>query len=98
MEDPEENNMDESSKNRQELLRRIEVQRENIENFVRRVRPRSVRLANISIISSAIAAVLTAGPAFGGLSFAGAVQQHSHYRVLPLCGESSVSSPCLYRL
>lgn len=74
MEDPEGNNMDENGKNRQELLRRIEVQRVNIGNFIRRVRPRSVRLANTSIIGSAIAAVLTAGPAFGGLSFAGAVQ------------------------
>jgi hypothetical protein len=60
---------------RLELIRRIEARRASINAFVRRVRPRSVRLANISIISSAVAAVFTAGPAFGGVSFTEAVQR-----------------------
>ena len=60
---------------RQELLRRIGAQRANINAFVRRVQPRSTRLTNISIISSATAAVFTAGPAIGGVSFAEAVQR-----------------------
>ena len=67
--------MNDQGDNRRELLRRIGVQRANIDAFVRRVRPRSVRLANISIISSAMAAVFTAGPALGGVSFAEAVQR-----------------------
>lgn len=60
---------------RAELIRRIEARRSSINAFLQRVRPRSNRLANISIISSAAAAVFTAGPALGGLSFAEAVQR-----------------------
>jgi hypothetical protein len=67
--------MSDSDEGRRELLRRIEAQRANIDAFVRRVRPRSVRLANIGIVSSATAAVFTAGPALGGVSFAEAVQR-----------------------
>lgn len=60
---------------RLELIRRIEARRASINAFLRRVRPRSIRLANISIVSSAVAAVFTAGPAFGGVSFTEAVQR-----------------------
>jgi hypothetical protein len=60
---------------RLELIGRIEARRASIDAFVRRVRPRSIRLANISVISSATAAAFTAGPAFGGASFAEAVQR-----------------------
>jgi hypothetical protein len=60
---------------RLELIRRIEARRASINAFLRRVRPRSVRLANISIVSSALAAFFTAGPAFGGVSFTDAVQR-----------------------
>jgi hypothetical protein len=60
---------------RLELIRRIEARRASINDFLRRVRPRSIRLANVSIVSSALAAVFTAGPAFGGVSFAEAVQR-----------------------
>lgn len=67
--------MSDMAEDRRELLRRIGAQRANIDAFVRQVRPRSVRLANIGIISSAAAAVFTAGPALGGVSFAEAVQQ-----------------------
>jgi hypothetical protein len=64
-----------SDEDRRELLRRIGTQRASIDAFLRQVRPRSVRLANISIVSSAAAAVFTAGPALGGVSFAEAVQR-----------------------
>ena len=67
--------MGDRGEDRQELLRRIGAQRASIDNFVRQVRPRSVRLANTSIISSATAAVFTAGPALGGVSFTEAVQR-----------------------
>jgi len=60
---------------RLELIRRIEARRASINAFLRRVRPRSVRLANISIVSSALAAFFTAGPAFGGVTFTDAVQR-----------------------
>lgn len=60
---------------RAELIRRIEARRSSINAFVRRVRPRNARLANISIVSSAAAAAFTAGPALGGLSFAETVQR-----------------------
>ncbi|MGH3935723.1 MAG: hypothetical protein ACRDS1_12240, partial [Pseudonocardiaceae bacterium] len=60
---------------RLELIQRIEARRASINAFVRRVRPRSVRLANISIVSSAVTAVFTAGPAVGGVSFTNAVQR-----------------------
>jgi hypothetical protein len=60
---------------RLELIGRIEARRASIDAFVRRVRPRNIRLANIGIISSSAAAVFTVGPAFGGASFAGAVQR-----------------------
>jgi MFS family permease len=70
---------------RLELIRRIEARRASINAFLRRVRPRSTRLANISIISSAAAAAFTAGPAFGGVTFAEAVQ-----RIFSLSGSSIV--------
>jgi hypothetical protein len=60
---------------RAELIRRIEARRSSINAFLQRVRPRSNRLATISIVSSAAAAVFTAGPALGGLSFAETVQR-----------------------
>ncbi len=60
---------------RQDLLDRIEEKRENVSVFLRRVRPRRNRLTNISIIGSALAAVLTAGPALGGVTFSSGVQR-----------------------
>lgn len=67
--------MDDDAEVRQELLGRIGARRASINAFVHDVRPRSARLANFSTISSAVAAVLTAGPALGGVTFAQAVQQ-----------------------
>lgn len=60
---------------RRELLVRIQVRRASINAYVREKRPLGNRLANISIVSSAIAAALTAGPAAGGLTFAQTVQK-----------------------
>jgi hypothetical protein len=60
---------------RQELLKRIQECQSGIREYVREKQPRSNRLANISIVSSAIAAALTAGPAAGGATFAKTVQQ-----------------------
>jgi hypothetical protein len=65
---------------RQELLARIQAKRASIHTFVRDLEPRSVRQANISIVCSSVAAVLTAGPALGGTTFAGGVQ---HALALP---------------
>jgi len=67
--------MDDKGEDQRDLLRRITAQRASIDAFVRQVRPRSARLANISIISSAASAVFTAGPALGGVSFAEAIQR-----------------------
>jgi hypothetical protein len=58
---------------RQELVDRIDTRRDSITAYLRGSRPRSNRLTAISIISSAVAAVLVAGPALGGESFTGGV-------------------------
>ena len=58
----------------QKLLGRIRERRASINTYVRKNRPLGNRLANISIVSSAVAAALTAGPAAGGVTFAKAVQ------------------------
>jgi YVTN family beta-propeller protein len=60
---------------RRELLRQIRARRASINTYVGEKRPRSHRLANISIISSVIAAALTAGPATGGTTFAEAARK-----------------------
>ena len=59
---------------RRELLGQIEERRESIRTFVHQGRLRRNRLLNISIISTSLAAVLTAGPALGGQKFTDAVQ------------------------
>lgn len=59
---------------RHELTVRIDRRREGLAAFLRRARPRRNRLTNISVIGSALAAVLTAGPAFGGAKFTTSVQ------------------------
>lgn len=58
---------------RQELLQRIRSRRSSIDAFVRQVEPRGARLNNVSIVCSALATALTAGPAVGGEQFSGAV-------------------------
>ncbi|TQV86420.1 hypothetical protein [Aliikangiella coralliicola] len=51
------------------LLKRINDKRSEIEQYLSRTRPRNRRLVNTAIICSAVAAALTAGPAFGGKTF-----------------------------
>jgi len=53
----------------QRLLRKIEDERAHIEQFLAVARPRCARLTAITIVSSALAAALTAGPALGGQTF-----------------------------
>jgi len=75
---------------RQQLLKRIEHRRQTVLTYLRSARPRVRRLTNISVISSALAAALTAGPALGGPRFtaqvAGSLQLGSAEGVWrPLC-------------
>jgi MFS family permease len=65
---------------RQELLGRIRMRRASIDAFLREQEPRADRQANLSIISSAVAAALTAGPALGGTKFTETAQ---HALALP---------------
>ena len=58
--------MSESSDPKSALLRRISEKRSEIDAFLSKAQPRNKRLVNISIICSAVAAAMTAGPAFGG--------------------------------
>jgi O-antigen/teichoic acid export membrane protein len=60
---------------REELLAQIEARREGIAAFLHDVRPRRNRLTNISIISSAMAALFVAGPALAGPQFTDGVKQ-----------------------
>jgi hypothetical protein len=56
---------------REELLGQIAYRRASIGEWLRANRPRSSRLSTVSIISSALAAVIVAGPALGGDRFTG---------------------------
>jgi hypothetical protein len=60
---------------RKELLERINTRRASINAFIHDLEPRGVRQTNTSIICSALAAVLTAGPAFGGTSLSAGLQR-----------------------
>jgi hypothetical protein len=51
------------------LLAKIEDERVQIESYLRRARPRHARLTVITLVSTALAAALTAGPALGGQDF-----------------------------
>jgi hypothetical protein len=64
----------EDGERRDLLLTRIQARRESIAAFVADLRPRGNRLANVSIVASALGVVLTAGPALGGPAFADGVQ------------------------
>ncbi|WP_104091122.1 hypothetical protein [Arthrobacter sp. GMC3] len=66
--------MTEDPQARQDLSARIHQRRASVLAFLRTARPRRNRLTNISIVGSALAAVLTLGPAVGGTRFTGAVQ------------------------
>ena len=60
---------------RRELLERIRAKRASIAAYVRRLEPRGMRLMNLNIVCSALAAVLTAGPALGGERFASSARR-----------------------
>lgn len=66
--------MDESADTRQRLSDRIDQKQQAIRTYIGRERPRRNRLSNISIVGSALAAMLTAGPAVGGTGFTEAIQ------------------------
>lgn len=79
---------------RAELRARIETRREGIAAFLHDVRPRRNRLTNISIVSSAMAAVFVAGPALAGQPFTDTVK-----RELSLSSGAAVWRPlCLAAL
>jgi hypothetical protein len=66
--------MDEPADARQRLSDRIDQKQQAIRSYLGRERPRRNRLSNISIVGSALAAVLTAGPAVGGRGFTDSIQ------------------------
>ena len=66
--------MAEDSELRRDLLMRIEARRAGVQTFLRENRPRIRRRSNITIVLSSLSAAFTAGPALGGESFAGSVQ------------------------
>lgn len=60
---------------RQKLLKKIQTGQASIDAYVRVTQRRRDLVANTSIISSAIAATLVAGPTVGGVTFAETVQR-----------------------
>jgi hypothetical protein len=66
--------MDESPDTRQLLSARIEQKQQAVRSYLGRERPRRNKLSNISVVGSALAATLTAGPAFGGTGFTEALK------------------------
>jgi hypothetical protein len=60
---------------RRDLLWRIEARRASVQAYLREHRPRTRRLATSTIVLSSLAALATAGPAFGGQSFVQTVQE-----------------------
>ncbi len=73
------------------LLEQIRSKRRTIEHFLSTARPRAERLTYVAIVSSALAAALTAGPAVGGADFVASAQG-----VLDLSSASGVWQPlCL---
>jgi hypothetical protein len=60
---------------RRDLLARIEDRRSAVAQFLSQSRPGIRRRANVTITLSSLAAVFTAGPAFGGETFAGGMQK-----------------------
>ena len=59
---------------RRDLLWRIDSRRASVQAFLREHRPRTRRRATITVVLSSLAALFTAGPAFGGEPFAQSVQ------------------------
>ncbi|MCB5274786.1 hypothetical protein BJG92_02323 [Arthrobacter sp. SO5] len=67
--------MEETPDTRKLLSARIEQKQRAVRSYLGRERPRRNKLSNISVVGSALAAMLTAGPAFGGTGFTSAVQE-----------------------
>jgi hypothetical protein len=67
--------MTDDARLREQLLAKIEKRRADVNAFLHDTRPRRNRMTNVSIVSSAMAAIFTAGPAIGGLAFAQAVEK-----------------------
>jgi hypothetical protein len=59
---------------RRDLVWRIESRRAAIQTFLRHNRPRIRRRATVTVVLSSLAALFTAGPAFGGETFSTSVQ------------------------
>ena len=79
---------------RRDLLWRIEARRAAVQAFLREHRPRTRRLATITVVLSSLAAVFTAGPALGGEPFAESVQNaFGPERATAPSGGRSASSP-----
>lgn len=57
----------------QRLLRRIKDRRRTVDSYLETARPRATRLTYVSVVSSALAAALTAGPGLGGDHFVAGV-------------------------
>ena len=57
-----------------ELLDEIAAQQESVDAYLDGAKPRFSRLTLVSILGSAVAAALTAGPAMGGTTFTEGVQ------------------------
>ena len=70
---------------RRDLLWRIEARRASVQAFLRANRPRIRRRTTLVIVLSGLAALFTAGPAFGGETFATSVQN-----ALGLASDSTV--------
>ncbi|MFE4545430.1 hypothetical protein [Arthrobacter sp. NPDC056727] len=66
--------MDDSAETRQRLSERIDQKQTDIRSYLGRQLPRRHRLTEFSVIGSVLAALLTAGPAFGGTEFTASVQ------------------------
>lgn len=66
--------MKEDPETRQQLSALIEQRRSDIRSFLQHARPHRSRLTNMSVIGSALAAVLTVGPAAGGTKFTEGIQ------------------------
>jgi hypothetical protein len=54
---------------RRDLVRRIETRRAAVQAFLREHRPRIRRRSTVTVVLTSLAAVFTAGPAFGGENF-----------------------------
>jgi hypothetical protein len=67
--------MAEDSDARARLLAQISTRRASVQAHLRAARPRVRRRANVTIVLTSLSALVTAGPAAGGESFAGGVQR-----------------------